>query len=395
MNHTRSTIRLVARREIRDRLQAKSFFVVTGLLVVLIVAIGGVYRLVGDDEAESVELGVSDPVPAGFAEAAAQAAVAVDREVTVTPIDAADARRALEDGDIDAAVLTGERRVVYDDAIDAETQAIVQQAWSGVELREALTDAGVSAARAEDIASAEPLEATTLEGDEDDTGLAVLTGTVTAVLLFISLQIFGNYALTGVAEEKSSAVVELLLVRVRADQLLAGKLLGIGVVASLQFAAAVLAAVVALAISGVDVPGEIWSALPMGVVWYFGGFALYSTLYALAGSLVSRQEDAPAAAAPIVTVLIAAYVMIYIFGYVPESTASRVLSVTPPVAPFLMPMRMAAGAASVVEVVLALVLLVATTVVVWKLAGRVYEQVLLRRGSRIPWREALALLQRS
>ena len=395
MNHTRSTIRLVARREIRDRLQAKSFFVVTGLLVVLIVAIGGVYRLVGDDEAESVELGVSDPVPAGFAEAAAQAAVAVDREVTVTPIDAADARRALEDGDIDAAVLTGERRVVYDDAIDAETQAIVQQAWSGVELREALTDAGVSAARAEDIASAEPLEATTLEGDEDDTGLAVLTGTVTAVLLFISLQIFGNYALTGVAEEKSSAVVELLLVRVRADQLLAGKLLGIGVVASLQFAAAVLAAVVALAISGVDVPGEIWSALPMGVVWYFGGFALYSTLYALAGSLVSRQEDAPAAAAPIVTVLIAAYVMIYIFGYVPESTASRVLSVIPPVAPFLMPMRMAAGAASVVEVVLALVLLVATTVVVWKLAGKIYEQVLLRRGSRIPWREALALLQRS
>jgi ABC-2 type transport system permease protein len=395
VNHTRSTIRLVARREIRDRLQAKSFFVVTGLLVVLIVAIGGVYRLVGDDEAESVELGVSDPVPAGFAEAAAQAAVAVDREVTVTPIGAADARRALEDGDIDAAVLTGDRRVVYDDEIDAETQAIVQQAWSGVELQEALTDAGVSAARTEDIVSAEPLEATTLEGDEDDTGLAVLTGTVTAVLLFISLQIFGNYALTGVAEEKSSAVVELLLVRVRADQLLAGKLLGIGVVASLQFAAAVLAAMVALAISGVDVPDEIWSALPMAVVWYLGGFALYSTLYALAGSLVSRQEDAPAAAAPIVTVLIAAYVMIYIFGYVPESTASRVLSVIPPVAPFLMPMRMAAGAASVVEVVLALVLLVATTVVVWKLAGRVYEQVLLRRGSRIPWREALALLQRS
>jgi ABC-2 type transport system permease protein len=395
VNHTRSTIRLVARREIRDRLQAKSFFVVTGLLVVLIVAIGGVYRLVGDDEAESVELGVSDPVPAGFAEAAAQAAVAVDREVTVTPIDAADARRALEDGDIDAAVLTGDRRVVYDDEIDAETQAIVQQAWSGVELQEALTDAGVSAARAEDIVSAEPLEATTLEGDEDDTGLAVLTGTVTAVLLFISLQIFGNYALTGVAEEKSSAVVELLLVRVRADQLLAGKLLGIGVVASLQFAAAVLAAMVALAISGVDVPDEIWSALPMAVVWYLGGFALYSTLYALAGSLVSRQEDAPAAAAPIVTVLIAAYVMIYIFGYVPESTASRVLSVIPPVAPFLMPMRMAAGAASVVEVVVALVLLVATTVVVWKLAGKVYEQVLLRRGSRIPWREALALLQRS
>jgi ABC-2 type transport system permease protein len=87
--------------------------------------------------------------------------------------------------------------------------------------------------------------------------------------------------------------------------------------------------------------------------------------------------------------------MIYIFGYVPESGASRVLSVIPPVAPFLMPMRMAAGAASVLEVVVALVLLAATTVAVWKLAGRIYEQVLLRRGSRIPWRDALALLRRS
>jgi ABC-2 type transport system permease protein len=58
-------------------------------------------------------------------------------------------------------------------------------------------------------------------------------------------------------------------------------------------------------------------------------------------------------------------------------------------------MRMAAGAASVLEVVIALVLLAAATVAVWQLAGRIYEQVLLRRGSRIPWRDALALLRRS
>jgi ABC-2 type transport system permease protein len=87
--------------------------------------------------------------------------------------------------------------------------------------------------------------------------------------------------------------------------------------------------------------------------------------------------------------------MIYIFCYAPESGISRLLSLIPPIAPFLMPMRMAAGAASVLEVVIALVLLAAATVAVWQLAGRIYEQVLLRRGSRIPWRDALALLRRS
>ena len=179
-----------------------------------------------------------------------------------------------------------------------------------------------------------------------------------------------------------------------ADQLLAGKLLGIGVVALIQFVVAVVAGLAALAISGVDVPGEIWSALPLAILWFLGGYALYSTLFALAGSLVSRQEDAQAAAAPILTVLVAAYILVYVVGYAPDSLVSRVLSVLPPIAPFLMPMRMAAGSASVLEVAVALVLLVGSTVVAWKVSGRIYEQVLLRRGSRIPWRDALALVRR-
>ncbi|MGH9209726.1 MAG: ABC transporter permease [Acidimicrobiales bacterium] len=131
----------------------------------------------------------------------------------------------------------------------------------------------------------------------------------------------------------------------------------------------------------------------MASVWFLGGYALYSTLFALAGSLVGRQEDAQTAAAPILTVLIGAYLLVYIVGYVPESGASRLLSVLPPIAPFLMPMRMAAGAASVVEVAAALVLLLVATVAGWKLSGGIYEQVLLRRGSRIPWRDALALVR--
>jgi ABC-2 type transport system permease protein len=370
----------------------KSYWIVTSVLVFLILGIGVVARLAGDDGPEPVTLGVTEPAPAGFAEAVSATAAALDREVTVTPVDADGVRAALEDGDVDAAVVTAERRVVHDEDVDAELQAIVQQAWASSEVREELVDAGVDDARADELASPEPLEATTLEGDS--AGVAVLAGTVTAVLLFLSLQIFGNYALVGVAEEKASAVVELLLVRVRADQLLAGKLVGLGIGALLQFAAAILAGLVALAVSGVDVPGDIWSALPLAVVWFLGGYALFATLFALAGSLVSRQEDAPAAAGPILAVLIAAYMLIYIFGYVPESGASRVLSVIPPIAPFLMPMRMAAGAASVLEVAVALVLLVATTVAVWRLSGRVYEQVLLRRGSRVPWKDALALVRR-
>jgi len=78
---------------------------------------------------------------------------------------------------------------------------------------------------------------------------------------------------------------------------------------------------------------------------------------------------------------------------VPKSTASRVLSVIPPFAPFSMPMRMAAGAASILEIVLAVVLLVATIAGIAVVASRIYAQVLLRRGTRISWREALRTLR--
>jgi len=67
----------------------------------------------------------------------------------------------------------------------------------------------------------------------------------------------------------------------------------------------------------------------------------------------------------------------------------------PPLSPLLMPMRMAAGAASVLEVVVALALLLGSVILVWKLAGRVYDQVLLRRGTRITWRAAVETLRSS
>ncbi|MEO8695266.1 MAG: ABC transporter permease [Acidimicrobiales bacterium] len=393
---TTHVVRMIARREIYERLRGKTFTVLTGILVFIILAIGVINRVAGDGGAETILVGATAPIPIGFESAIAQTGALVDRTVAVRPYgDAESARRAVDDGDVDVAIIGSERQMVFSGEIDDDVRTIVQQAWTAAEIRQGLVDAGLSPAQVSTVLSPPGLDAVTVDGDSDNMGLAVLTGTLTAILLFISLQTFGNYVLVGVVEEKSTAVIELLLARVRADQLLAGKVIGIGVVALLQFVLATLAGLVSLAISGTHVPGEIWSTLPVTIVWFLGGYALYSTLFALAGSLVSRQEDAPGAAAPIMTALVGAYLLVFVFGYVPESGASRILSIIPPIAPFLMPMRMAAGAASVAEIVAAMVLLLATTFAVWKLAGKVYEQVLLRRGSRIAWRDALALLRRA
>jgi ABC-2 type transport system permease protein len=386
------TIALVARRELVERLRTKSFYILTGILVLIVLAIGVVSRVAGDRGPGELTIGVTEPVPAGLADALTAIAATADREASVVALgDADEARVAVEAGDVDLVIVGAQREIVSDAALDDETVVIVQQAWASAAVRQSLLDAGLRADTVADALSPAPLTPVTLDDDAETAGLAMLAGTATAVLLFLSLQTFGGYVLTGVVEEKSTAVVEVLLVRLRSDQLLAGKVVGIGLAALLQFTLAVLTGLVSLAISGVDVPGEVWSTIPMSVVWFLGGYALYSMLFALAGSLVTRQEDAQAASAPILSALTAAYFVVFIFGYAPESTASRVMSVIPPIAPLLMPMRMAAGAASVLEVALALVLLSACIFGVWKLAGRIFEQVLLQRGTRIGWRAALSL----
>ncbi len=132
-------------------------------------------------------------------------------------------------------------------------------------------------------------------------------------------------------------------------------------------------------------------ALPSTLGWFIGGFAFYATLFALAGSFVSRQEDAQSSAAPVSLIFTAGYVVVFVVAGDPGSTVATVLSILPPFAPLLMPLRIATGVAAAWQVTLAAVLLVGAVWAVIRAAGAIYAQTLLHRGSRITWRQALRL----
>lgn len=390
---TVAVIRVVAGRELRERLRAKSFYILTGLLVLLILAMGVGSRFIDDNGPGTIKVAVASSNADQVTAAVTATAAGFSRKATVETFTDMKAARAALDADKVGVVLDPKSlSAVFADEVDDQVLAILQQAWATVEIERNLLDAGLTVDEARVALTPRPIVGKSAAGDGDDTGLATITGILAAILLFISLQTFAaGYVLTGVVEEKSTAVVELLLARVRADQLLAGKVIGIGGAALLQFVAAVAASLGSLVISGTEVPGAVWAAVPLTLVWFLTGYAFYSMLFALAGSLVSRQEDAQAASAPILTALIGAYVLVFAFGFVPDSLTSRIMSVIPPIAPLLMPMRMAAGSASWYEVAAALVFLLASIWGIWKLTGRIYSQVLLRRGSRISWRDAFAI----
>ncbi len=372
------------------RAKSRAFAIVTLLVCVGIVLIGVINRVTGDGEVPSYDVAVVGSAPEGFEQAVRSTAEASRVEVTLsTQASRAAAEAAVRDESIDAAVDASSGEVVWATSADSTLGAVIDTSWGLASSVQAATGAGLDDEELAAIFAPRPLQQTVLSPDDEVEATGQLVGWLTAVLLFFSITFFGGYILMGVVEEKSSAVVEVLLSHVRPHQLLIGKVLGTALMAVAQFGAAVIAGLVALNIAEMEVPRAVWVALPSSLVWMIGGFLLYSTLFAVAGSLVSRQEDAQTASLPITIVVSIAYVLLVPIGTQPDSTVALVMSLLPPFAPLLMPLRIATGSASPLEVVVAVVLLVAAIYGMLRLAGAVYARTLLHRGSRLTWRQAL------
>jgi ABC-2 type transport system permease protein len=379
-------------REIRQRITSRAFTISTVALCIGVLGAGLLSRaLSGDDSPTEYDVAVVGSVPSTFERAVTHVADSAQIEVHLREAGTrADAEQLIRDGDVDAAVDADAGELVSDDEAPDELAAVLDASWRSVKAQQAAAEAGLDQQQIDVILAPAPLHAVQLDGDDDE-DIARAIGMAVAVVLFISINAFGGLVLSGVVEEKTTGVVEVLLGQVRAHQLLAGKVFGIGVVAMAQMAATLTAGVVSLRISGRSVPSAVWVGLPTTVLWYVLGFVLYSTLFALAGSFVSRQEDAQSAAAPISLLFTAGYIAVFALGANPYSTVTRVVSVLPPFAPLLMPLRVAVGAASIVEIAIAGVGLVVGTAAMLRLAGGVYGRTLLHRGSRLRWKQALRL----
>jgi ABC-2 type transport system permease protein len=190
--------------------------------------------------------------------------------------------------------------------------------------------------------------------------------------------------LLGVLEEKSSRVVEVVLSRVRPIELLAGKVIGIGLlglVAQLLVFAAVALVLVSM-IDLADLPNlsEVGVTVIMGVVgWFVLGYASYAVLFAAAGSLVSRPEDVQGVVGWLPGIgLVPAYLLAVIASQSPDEPLVKLGSFLPALAPLVMPARYAAGDVALWEVGVAILVTVASTYLVIRFAARVYRGGILR-----------------
>jgi ABC-2 type transport system permease protein len=218
-----------------------------------------------------------------------------------------------------------------------------------------------------------------LDSDEADELLGVLG----VIIMFTAILMTGQVLLIGVAEEKNSRVAEVVLGAMQPRLLLLGKVIAIGAIGLFEvLLTGALVLFVGSSLDTIELPAATGGAFAIVVLWFLLGFAFYSTVYAAAGSLVARHQNAANAAGPInIVVMIGYFIGVISAGEeLGRNVALRIASLTPPLAPTTMPLRMIQGTAEVWEVVVSISLIVVAAYLMILLAERVYSGGLLMSG---------------
>lgn len=246
------------------------------------------------------------------------------------------------------------------------------------------------------------------DGGDDAIGRFLLANFL-SLLIYLAILIYGMLVMRGVIEEKSNRIVEVIASSVRPFELMMGKVLGIGAVGLTQLLSWTLlmlglsvAAGPLFLLFAPDVPaaapGAAAEDLPFDpemvtgmlspdllvafVLFFLGGYLLYSSLFAAVGSAVDQESDAQSLQAPIVLPIMLPILFLAVVADQPDGPLAIGLSLFPLTSPILMVVRMAVTDVPVWQVALSLALLAAAFVGVVALAARIYRVGILMYGKK-------------
>src|SRR6185312_3690884 len=442
---TLPNVTAVARREFVSRARTRTFRITTVVLVIAGVALALapiLFQLLegGGGKSDRVEVTVGDSNPNVDVVAAlgqllnanassspiplpGQGGATTPKFVVVANEDGAAAHRDVLDGSSIAAIGLGRSPgtldlkfdlISKDSALNRNVQ-LIRQALISITIQDRLTRAGVSPIDQAHLFTppevtlvpADPKARPGLNPNEDPT--AFLVGFGLSIAIFMAIILYGQWIAYSVAEEKNSRVMEIVLAAATPFQLLAGKVVGVGALAILQYVVVAIPMILAVLFQGqisalilgggatagsASVPGGIqFSTIGAFGVLFVLGFAIYACLYAGAASLVSRQEEINQIVAPLTFISVAGYLVATYAGtgLIPiDSPIVVILSFVPLFSPYLMLTRLSLGTAGFLDFAVAVVLLlIAIPAALW-LAARLYRSGVLMYGQspspRTLWR---------
>lgn len=381
-----SAIRTVAAREIQVALHTKALVIST--ILMFIVVVGGVFLLSAFDSDDEREQTL---VTAGV-DVNAVANVVGEGTVIIPVSDPDSAIRAVKDEGKDAAFIrtTDGFELISNGSSDSTLAAFAQIAATSITQNEALTAVGVSPTAFAAALPDSTVKTVDISADTtDDTQPAVVATMVGTIVVLTFIMAFAGNVGGRVTDEKSSRVVEIILATIRPFDLLFGKILAmttIGVAGTAVILGSGLAAMTATGLlDSLDLAPATVGIL---LITFILGLLFFSSLYAAAGSLVSRAEELGSTQTPVMMLFFA---VIYppMFGIAAlDSTLMQVLTWVPPMSMGIAPMQYAAGNISALELAGSFAILAATTLLVLAVVARIYRGSILHNGQKLGWLRA-------
>lgn len=242
--------------------------------------------------------------------------------------------------------------------------------------------------------------------NDTNTGVAAGAGFFFTFIIYMFVITYGAMVMQSVMEEKTNRIVELMVSSVKPFQLMMGKIVGVGLVGLFQMA--VWAGMIALLLWGISsmFGGDLQSAdggmrilsslfaLPFGemvvmfVLFFIGGFMLYSSFYAAAGASVNSQEDSQQFVAPMVLIMVfALYAAMYSMDNV-DGPLAFWASMFPLTSPIVMMVRIPFGVPLWQELLSLGILASSTLFMVW-LGGKIYRVGILMYGKKPSLKEMM------
>ena len=429
-----SKILLIIRREYLSRVKKKSFLLMTFLVPLLII---GMYALVialsvqGGDSVTRVK--VIDET--GLFDNKLEDTETIDFEPLPKPI--AEGKKMVQtDPGIFLLYIPKSGEEVKPELYSQKKAGLsvlgtIENRIKDVLKAKMLQDAGIDPKTLESIKPHVTITAKeiTPEGERDSNSAAAYgIGVACAILIYMSLFIYGAQVMRGVIEEKTSRIVEVVISSVRPFQLMMGKIVGIGLVGLTQFLLWIILSASLMTLSTKflvqdDINKQTTEqsiskenatiermqqeasptlgiikavqTIPFGyilsifLIYFLGGYLLYSALFAAVGSAVDNETETQQFMFPMTLPLLFTYIMSFSFIINnPDSSLSFWLSIIPLTSPIAMMVRLPFGV-PVWELALSIALLVGGFVLSTHLAARVYRVGILMYGKKSGYKELI------
>ena len=409
-------VRLIAKREYLERVRTKAFLISTILIPVLMGG-GIVGSIVSGSRAKStshITIVSQDQQLATDLQAELQSGK--DSRMTVDVISPGndETRKTLDamlaDKQIDGylwitpATNSSERpsfSFTPRSAADISTKGVVSSALRTVLMRERLAHQGMVASDVDSLMQPVKVD-TTQAGKNADTTSSFVAIYVLFFLMYMVILLYGMNVARSIIEEKTSRVFEVLLATIKPEEMMAGKVIGVGSVGLTQVAVWLLTAVIltSSSIVGALAGGNVHVSLnPMQiiffVVYFLLGYLLYSSIAAALGAMVNSEQELQQLNMILVMPLAGCMFALAPVITNPNGPVARIISLIPFCTPLIMYLRISLATPPAWEIALSIALMMVTIYAILWVASRIYRVGILMYGKKPNLPEILRWLKYS